>query len=145
DGDLYDVILVDHKLGSADGVDVARHLARHPRAASARFVLLAKFGTRERLTDRELAGFDAVLTKPVKQSSLHDVLVTVLHGTARQAAAGTVHTVDPAFARDHPLSILVAEDNPTNQRLVVKLLERLGYEPVVVDDGAAAVEAVTER
>src|SRR5690606_25056669 len=85
------------------------------------------------------------LTKPVKQSSLHDVLVTVLHGTARQAAAGIVHTVDPAFAREHPLSILVAEDNPTNQRLVVKLLERLGYEPVVVDDGAAAVEAVTER
>ncbi|MFW6091062.1 MAG: response regulator, partial [Actinomycetota bacterium] len=151
DGGPFDVVLVDLELGSRDGANdgmlLARRLAEHPRAASSRFVLLAPFGARERLTGGQLAGFSAVLTKPVKQSSLHDALMTVIHEPARHpaAAAPAAHSLEPAFARRHPMSILVAEDNPTNQHLLVKLLERLGYEPAVVNDGAAAVEAVLER
>ena len=53
--------------------------------------------------------------------------------------------LDPSFGRRHPLRILVAEDNPTNQRLMVRLLERLGYAPAVVDDGEAAVAAVDDH
>jgi CheY-like chemotaxis protein/HPt (histidine-containing phosphotransfer) domain-containing protein len=55
-----------------------------------------------------------------------------------------VPVLDAEFGRAHPMHLLVAEDNPTNQRLMTRLLERLGYAPVVVDDGAAAVDAVTQ-
>ncbi|WP_353808820.1 ATP-binding protein [Agromyces sp. SYSU T00194] len=51
-------------------------------------------------------------------------------------------SLDPGFAQRYPMRILVAEDNPTNQRLMLRLLERLGYAPTMVDDGVAAVEGV---
>ncbi|GLI26446.1 hypothetical protein ARHIZOSPH14_06880 [Agromyces rhizosphaerae] len=51
-------------------------------------------------------------------------------------------SLDPGFAQRYPLRILVAEDNPTNQRLMQRLLERLGYAPTMVGDGVAAVEGV---
>ena len=46
--------------------------------------------------------------------------------------------LDSTLAQECPLRILVAEDNPVNQRLVQRMLERLGYKPEVVDDGMAA-------
>ncbi|HSI94269.1 MAG TPA: response regulator, partial [Jiangellaceae bacterium] len=142
----FDVVLLDYDLGDQDGVAVARELAAG-RAAST-FILLATIGEREQLARADATWFGGVLAKPVKQSALHDLLVTVLSpgdsAGARTPAAPAAATLDPEFAGRHPLSILVAEDNPTNQRLVVRLLERLGYRPTVVGDGAEAVRAVSE-
>jgi signal transduction histidine kinase/DNA-binding response OmpR family regulator len=149
----YDVILIDHDLGDAEGTRVARELATG-RADRCAFILLTTIGDRDRLAAADLGWFGGVLTKPVKQSSLHDLLVTVLSGdraAATAAAPGSAglasgeqpaYALDPGFAPRHPLSILIAEDNLTNQRLLVRLLERLGFSPAVVGDGAAAVDAV---
>lgn len=147
----YDVVLLDHDLGDEDGVAVARELAAGP-ARTSTFILLTTIGEREQLTDADVAWLGGVLAKPVKQSSLHDLLATVLSPGRTGAAAPTpppagappAAVLDPEFAGRHSLSILVAEDNPTNQRLVVRLLERLGYRPTVVGDGAEAVRAVSE-
>jgi CheY-like chemotaxis protein/HPt (histidine-containing phosphotransfer) domain-containing protein len=142
----YAVIIVDQDLSGNDGRSVVRTLVAHERAGSAAFVLLVPFGSRDRLTADDRSGV-SVLTKPVKQSSLYDTLVTALSASVRHAAShpDTDGLLDPEFAGRHPMSILVAEDNPTNQLLLVKLLERLGYAPAVVDDGAAAVAAVEQR
>jgi len=48
----------------------------------------------------------------------------------------------PPIARDYPLRILVAEDNPVNQRVTKLLLGRLGYIPEMVSNGQEAIEAV---
>ena len=145
DSEPYDVVIVDQDLSGDDGTAVSRRLAAHERAASASFVLLVPFGARERLAASDRSAF-SLLTKPVKQSSLYDALVTALSVQAEPAtpALDGSSVLDPAFADRHPMSILVAEDNPTNQLLVVKLLERLGYSPAVVSDGAAAVAAVEQ-
>ena len=142
----FAVIIVDQDLSGNDGRSVVRTLVAHERAGSAAFVLLVAFGSRDRLTADDRSGV-SVLTKPVKQSSLYDTLVTALsvsvgHVASHPDADGLL---DPEFAGRHPMSILVAEDNPTNQLLLVKLLERLGYVPAVVGDGAAAVAAVEQR
>ncbi len=50
--------------------------------------------------------------------------------------------VNPSFSREHPYRILLAEDNAVNQRLMTILLRRLGFEPDVVADGQAAIDAV---
>ena len=66
--------------------------------------------------------------KPVKPSALHDTLATVLAGQAASVpvrAAGT--GIDHELGARHPLRILLAEDNPVNQKLALRLLERMGY------------------
>jgi CheY-like chemotaxis protein len=49
---------------------------------------------------------------------------------------------DEQFAVRHPARILIAEDNPINQKVLVRTLQKLGYAPAVVGDGLAAVAAL---
>jgi len=58
------------------------------------------------------------------------------------AASTPAPALDRAFARKHPCRLLVAEDNPINQKVVRSLLGRLGYDPVVVEDGLDAIAAL---
>jgi signal transduction histidine kinase/DNA-binding response OmpR family regulator len=144
----WDVVLIDHDLDGDDGMAVARRLAATATAGQVRFVLLSTMGERELLTDSDRVWLAGTLTKPVKQSALYDLLVDLGSTAApseRAVAAPVAEVLDPEFASRFPLSILVAEDNPTNQRLARRLLERLGYHPDIASDGAAAAAAVADR
>jgi signal transduction histidine kinase/CheY-like chemotaxis protein/HPt (histidine-containing phosphotransfer) domain-containing protein len=144
EGDV-EVALLDDRLAHDGCRRLLRRLERPGRAAPVGIVVVRQLGARDEGLRVDRA---EVVTRPVKASSLLDALATALAPTDHRpstplAASVTAAGPDVAFAGDHPLSILVAEDNPTNQRLMVRLLERLGYRPVVVGDGAAAVDAVS--
>ncbi len=94
-------------------------------------------------------GATGVLTKPIKQSLLHDAIVSALHPeTSMPALPGTVAPeaapMAPAAsdALEHQRLILLAEDNPVNQQVAVRLLNKLGYAAHVVNNGQEAVDAV---
>ncbi len=70
------------------------------------------------------------------------VMVKPVRDSDTSTPVGTMIAIDRELATKHPLNILVAEDNPINQRVTRKLLERLGYEPEVVEDGIEAIERV---
>jgi CheY-like chemotaxis protein len=86
----------------------------------------------------------AVLNKPVKQQQLCRVIQSALR------PGGTLVTTDPQktkqllseeFAEKYPLGILIAEDNPVNQKLAVRLLNKLGYKKIdVVQNGVEVLE-----
>jgi CheY-like chemotaxis protein len=93
--------------------------------------------------DRESDAVAASLVKPVKPSALHDAIATVLAGQAtavpmRPTGAG----IDHDLGARHPLRILLAEDNAVNQKLALRLLERMGYRADVAENGLAAISAV---
>jgi CheY-like chemotaxis protein/HPt (histidine-containing phosphotransfer) domain-containing protein len=136
-----DVVLVDEDLAPTGFAALAARL--RPGGDGPRGVLLSRLGAHDDRHAGRPAWSGAVVTRPVKRSTLHDALVKVLVGdvTAIPPAPGSA-ALDPGFADAHPMRLLVAEDNPTNQRLLVKLLDRLGYTAAVVGDGAAAVDAV---
>ena len=139
----FDVVLIDHRLDGDGGVRLARRLSEEPSHRQAPRVLMTMLGGSEGLEAEDRALFAELLTKPVKQSSLHDTLVTLLSGRgARAPLASAAPALDPSLGRRRPLRVLIAEDNETNQRLMRRLLERLGYAPETVSDGAAAVAAV---
>lgn len=52
---------------------------------------------------------------------------------------------DTGFATRHPATLLVAEDNPVNQKIVRRLLEKLGYSPEIVANGLEALVALRRR
>ncbi len=70
---------------------------------------------------------------------------STFHFTASFLIAGDVPSPVnvPAEQHDRPLDILLAEDNPVNQRLAVRLLERRGHRVTIAGNGRAAVELAT--
>jgi signal transduction histidine kinase/DNA-binding response OmpR family regulator/HPt (histidine-containing phosphotransfer) domain-containing protein len=131
----FALAVVDHGVGSEEAAALAAWLVGTCRPPVPSLLTAPLFASEHRREDR--ARFADVLAKPVKASALHDAIASVL-GSDDLEHVASPGGIDPRMAERHPLSILVAEDNATNQRLVQRLLERLGYRLAVVGDGAAA-------
>ncbi|RZS80054.1 signal transduction histidine kinase [Motilibacter rhizosphaerae] len=135
-GRRIDAVLLDSDMPGMDGIEVARELARRPEGTRPVCLLLSSPAA-VRPLDRPL--FAARLQKPVRPLKLRRTIAnTVDAGTGSGAGAGLGRA-------DEPLRVLVAEDNPVNQELMRAYLARLGHDADLVDDGAAAVEAVRTR
>jgi CheY-like chemotaxis protein len=130
--------VLDMHMPELDGIALATAIRATPAGAATPVVILSSLGTHER--SEAVAAF---LVKPVKPSALHDALATVLAGHAtsvpvRAAGAG----IDHDLGARHPLRILLAEDNPVNQKLALRLLERMGYHADVVGNGLEAIASI---
>jgi CheY-like chemotaxis protein len=145
EGEGYDVLVLDFQMPGMDGLELAEAVRAIPAGSQLPLVMMTSLGGREVLAGRDV-GIAAVLVKPVKPSALFDALVTAIQG---RPVGLDQHQHDSEFDRElgrrYPLRILLAEDNPTNQRLALRMLERLGYQADVAADGAEAVEAVRRR
>ncbi|MCA1570238.1 MAG: PAS domain S-box protein [Chloroflexi bacterium] len=139
-GEPFDLGILDLQMPEMDGVSLARAI-RGQRPSALPLVLLSSIGRRGEHSD-EL--FAAELTKPVKPSHLYDALMELFGGgVAGVAETASLPAREPA--QRVPLRILVAEDNTVNQRLILLLLEKLGYRADVVADGSEAVAAVERQ
>ena len=141
-GEHFDVALIDIAMPEMDGYALAERLHATKGSATMPIVVLSSVGNR----DREAPEITAFLTKPVKPSALHDALVTVLVG---QAAAAPVRaterpSIDAELGLRHPLRILLAEDNPVNQKLAIRLLAQMGYATDVAGNGLEAIAALEQ-
>jgi two-component system sensor histidine kinase/response regulator len=145
----YDLALLDLHMPETSGFELGRAIKADASVASTQLVLLTSIGERGQARAAQHAGFAAFLTKPLRQSALHDCLATLLGQPAGDAALApsssaplvTRHTLAEARLARRP-RILVAEDHEINQRVTVGILERLGYRADVVANGQEAVEAI---
>jgi len=138
-GTRFDLALLDLHMPELDGLSLATALRASGAGAKTPVIILSSLGIHERTND----AVAAYLVKPVKPSALHDTLATVLAGQAtsvpvRVAGAG----IDHELGARHPLKILLAEDNPVNQKLALRLLERMGYHADVAGNGLEAIAAI---
>jgi CheY-like chemotaxis protein len=122
-GDPFDVALLDYQMPEMDGIALAREI-RAVRGARAP-VLILLWSTGQSLAHAD-AGFAAGLSKPLRLSHLRDRLLETI-GDQRDTSAGVVPPVARDVGSPVPLRILLAEDNAINQKVALRLLERLGY------------------
>jgi signal transduction histidine kinase/CheY-like chemotaxis protein/HPt (histidine-containing phosphotransfer) domain-containing protein len=144
-GRPYDAALLDHMMPDCDGAELGRMIIKDESTKSTRLILLTSSGQRG---DGQLfarIGFAGYLLKPVTQRDLTECLILVLAN-----AADSWHMQSQPIITRHALRaqrtrtgnrILLAEDNLVNQKVAVRLLERLDYHVEVVANGQAAIAA----
>jgi PAS domain S-box-containing protein len=142
-GDRFDVAILDMQMPEMDGVTLAHEIRRNRNADDLPLVMLTSLGREATPSD---AVFAAHLTKPIRPSHLYDTLIGIF---APQVSPQRVGRPEPPAApppADRPhLRILLAEDNPVNQRVALLLLEKLGYRADVASDGREALQALERQ
>jgi GAF domain-containing protein/CheY-like chemotaxis protein len=138
-GERFDLAVVDLHMPELDGIALATALRASEAGVRTPVVVLSSLGVHERDND----AVAAFLVKPVKPSALYDALATALAGqpTAVPVRASG-HGIDHELGARHPLRILLAEDNPVNQKLALRLLDRIGYRADVAGNGLEAIAAL---
>jgi CheY-like chemotaxis protein len=127
-----------------DGFDFSAKVQQDPQFRGATIILLTFAGHREDQARARSAGAVAAVTKPVKQSELWDAIVTALHVPGRQKTRPSAAR-STARGTHRKLRVLVAEDTPVNQELVLQLLERRGHSVIVAENGKQAIAALEKH
>ncbi|TDI43752.1 MAG: response regulator [Acidobacteria bacterium] len=149
--DPFKIAIVDFQMPGMDGLTLARRIKADPALKDTVLVLLTSVGRRGDAKRMEEVGFSGYMVKPVHQSQLKDVLATAWAAHEEGAEAGLVtrhrfaESAHPAAAQSEApatVRVLVAEDNVVNQKVAVRLLEKLGCRVDVAADGAEAVKMV---
>ena len=137
-GQELDLVITDMEMPEMDGITLGRNIQRY--AADLPIILLSSIGEEIRDSDRRL--FASVLHKPTRQHVLARHIMDVLQKKLMaKTQTPVVNKLSEEFSRKYPFSILVVEDNHINQHVIVRILQRLGYQPDLANDGQEAVEA----
>lgn len=139
---IIDIIVADSTTAIADNCDYIKWIKNYHPATT---VIGLAFSNTS-FPDKQIQYFDKILIKPVKQSALFESMgyqpgVNEEPQTSKED--GTIINED--FGHNHPLNILVAEDNPINRQLLVHILTKLGYEPSTAENGELALEAIEKN
>ncbi|NES04097.1 MAG: PAS domain S-box protein [Okeania sp. SIO2F4] len=148
-GKKFDIAILDLQMPEMDGLTLAEQIQSIPDYQGLPLVMLSSVG---KLTSEEIAGrasFAAFVSKPIKQSNLYEMLVSVLGKQAisfkpKTSEAKLILSNEAEF-RLLPLRILVAEDVVVNQKVALLVLERLGYRADVANNGLEALEALRRQ
>ena len=137
----YPLVLLDAMMPEVDGFALAKKIKASPHLTNAIIMMLS---SADQVADaarcREL-GISVYLTKPVRQSELLDAIMSALGSVRIGSNSARVTPPEPIFKASRSLRILLAEDNPVNQRLAVRILEKWGHSVAVAGNGRKAVEA----
>ncbi len=143
DGRPYRLMILDVNMPDLDGFAVAEAVRRSRLFRNVAVIMLTSAGRPGDSAKARELGVSAFLTKPVRESDLVEAVRRAL-GERRVDLPAPADSGRGSAAR-RSLRVLVAEDNPVNQKVVRAMLEREGHRIELVSTGAEAVEAAAKR
>jgi signal transduction histidine kinase/DNA-binding response OmpR family regulator len=166
-GTPFDIALLDYLMPGMDGLELGRHIKADPELAATRLIMLTSGSQRSEAGVFLEAGFSAFLMKPVvRPAQLLDAISKAYYVEPQRSAAARGSSSGQSAAapspsrvsersdnpgkpdrqlRDAGLHVLVAEDNGVNQRLIRRVLEKLGCRVDIAGNGQEALRMAGER
>jgi PAS domain S-box-containing protein len=144
-GNPVQVALLDYHLPDGDGEMLARVIREDAAFAPTRLLLLSSGPVRSELAPLKAAGFAAVLSKPVRLGQLLDELLRALNLPAMHSPTPASSGAGSIFRLPVDLRVLLAEDNVVNQKVAVRMLEKMGARVDVADNGLEAVRMCLQQ
>jgi CheY-like chemotaxis protein len=147
-GDPYHFAILDYQMPGMDGATLAKEIKSDPAIRGTVLVMLTSVGYWDTVRHTESATIDACLVKPVRQSQLLNTLATAWSRNLRVAPAdpakpgsriAEMQSVLAGKSAVWPIRVLVAEDNVVNQKVAVRMLERLELRADVAANGRETV------
>jgi len=141
-GAPHHAVVVNARMGGTDAVELARAVTADPALAGMPLVVLSSSGQ----PASPGAGITTWLVKPMRPTRLLGALSEALGDAGRRGARGAAisasHGAASGSIAEPRLSILVAEDNKVNQRVITRMLQKLGHRVDIAADGLEAVNAL---
>ena len=136
----FDMVITDMKMPEISGVDLGEYIKIKFKAIPV--IILSYAGDELKL--KRLKLFTSILTKPIKQDHLFKIVQDQFRGNDSikpiEEVIKKTNLLSEDFAANNPLNILIAEDNLINQKLVLRVLNKLGYKAEIANNGIEAVE-----
>ena len=138
-GKRFDLGIIDSQLPDMDGITLA-HEIHKKRQIPLILISPAKI----ELSAEESVLFQAQVLKPIKHSLLFPLILRLTGARGSTPVAATPKRFDETLGQAKPLRILLAEDNPVNQKVGLRMLARFGYSADLAGNGREAFEAATK-
>ena len=140
----FDLVITDMQMPGMNGVELASKIRRSHGTLP--MMLLSSIGDETKGNSNNL--FAAILTKPVKQQHLHNEIQLAFNRGSdkdRISKQSSQQILVEDFAESNPFRILIAEDNPINQKLIMRVLSLLGYSPSLAHNGKEALHMLQQE
>lgn len=145
----FDLLLCDFNMPQGDGLSVIRKVRALPQGKDLPCVLLSSgHFIDSHDPDVTALNIQSILHKPIRNDKLRELLALSCSMQKRQDIAVGQSSVSPApqmLAQEYPLEILLVEDDPVNQKLMLKILEIFGYQCDYVENGMDAIARLQEK
>jgi two-component system sensor histidine kinase/response regulator len=127
-----------------DGITLAHTIKQDPAVSATRLIMCSALRDNDDTARWRDAGSEAYLTKPARQSELFDTISKVIHASQTKRSQ-SLDTVTSAAVLQLSGHILLAEDNPVNQDVAVRMLEQLGCRVKVAETGRGVITALSQQ
>ncbi|MBD3167994.1 MAG: PAS domain S-box protein [candidate division Zixibacteria bacterium] len=143
-GEPFRLAIIDSLMPVMNGMNTVENIRANPAVSGTKIIILTSAGLGEERKKYRRLGVDGYLTKPIKQSVLFNAISEAMGEKTTEKIRQVESEVDTKEDNEHVIKrhILLAEDNPVNQKLAVRLLEKRGHTVVVVEDGLKALSAL---
>jgi len=143
ENETIDLVITDMQMPNMDGVELARAIKALKNPPP--IIMLSSIGDETSKIYPDL--FSYILTKPAKQQRLIKSLQLVLAPLKKYtvSADAQIGILSDSFAEDYPLRILIAEDNLVNQKLIERILHKLGYQTDTASNGIQVLDSIVKR
>jgi two-component system sensor histidine kinase/response regulator len=148
-GEPYPLMLTDAMMPEMDGFMLVEELRKEPSAAPRTIMMLTSADRQADAARCRRLGMAAYLVKPVKADELQIAILAAMSGAARDKRIPAASRQEVANAegetKSAKLRILLAEDNPVNQRVALHILQKGEHSVLAVGNGREAVDALARE